>query len=136
MTHAHANATHDPAALEHELEEHDSWFRHDANEPHHQQAHGGTHAWGIIAFMLGTLALVLAVALFTYYGAFEPLMRQAHEQAEARPLNADFATSQAAALTRFKSYEWADPAKGLVSVPLDVAKQMQLQEQLSLGTKR
>jgi len=136
QSHGHDKPLHDSIAFEHELEVHDSWFRHDTHEPHHQQAHGGTDAWGIIAFMLATLILVVVTAFVTYYGAFEPLMRQSLEQAEAHPVNADFATARAAAVARFNSYEWADPARGLVSVPLDVAKQLQLKEQLSLGARR
>ncbi len=138
MSHSHSDTKklHDSATFEHDLDEHDSWFRHDASEPHHQQSHGGTRAWAIVAVMAVTLGVVLMTSFVTYYGAFEPLMRAEREKAEARPLDADFLTARSAAQSQFNSYEWADPKKGLVRVPLDVAKRLQMEEQKALGAKR
>lgn len=141
MSHAHhsphdTKKLHDSATFEHDLDEHDSWFRHDATEPHHMQAHGATNAWGINAVMAATLGVVVVTSIVTYYGLYEPITRALREDAEARPLSTEFATAQSAALTQFNAYEWADPAKGTVRVPLEVAKRLQLEEQKSLGSKR
>ncbi|MBL8747353.1 MAG: hypothetical protein JNK58_13490 [Phycisphaerae bacterium] len=138
MSHSHSSSSklHDSATFEHELEVHDSWFRHDPSQPHHQAAHGGTNAWGINAVMVATLGLVVVTALVTYYGAFEPMMRDLREKAEARPLSHEYQTGLSAARSQFNSYEWADPAKGLVRVPLDVAMRLQMEEHKSLGAKR
>lgn len=138
MSHSHGDTKtlHDSITFEHDLEEHDSWFRHDSSAPHHQVAHGGTNAWGIIAIMVATLGLVLVTAAVTYYGLFEPLMRAEREKAENRPVNAEYVTMRSAAQSQFNSYEWADASKGLVRVPLDVAKKMQMEEQKAWGTKR
>lgn len=138
MSHSHGDtkALHDSITFEHDLEEHDSWFRHDASEPHHQEAHGGTNAWGIIGVMAATLFVVNLTAAVTYHGLFEPLMRAEREKAENRPVNAEYVTMRSAAQSQFNSYEWADASKGLVRVPLDVAKKMQMEEQRALGTKK
>lgn len=137
MSHPHTDTKHlhDSATFEHDLEEHDSWFRHDSSEPHHKQAEGGTNAWGINAVMVATLGVVVVTAFVTYYGLFEPMMRDLREKAEARPLSNEFTTARAAAQSQFNAYEWADPKKGLVRVPLDVAKRLQMEEQKSLGAK-
>lgn len=127
----------DSIHFEEALEEHDSWFRHSPDEPHHQQAHGDTNSWAIILFMIGTLGLVLVVALVTYYGAFEPLMRQEVERiAEGRPMSMEFVSSVSDGQRKLSSYEWVDPARGVVRVPLDVAKRLQLEEHLAMGGRR
>lgn len=53
---------HDEQELMHELEAHDEWFRHDAAEPHHQEAHGSTNIWVIGGFLAGTVVFVFASA--------------------------------------------------------------------------
>jgi hypothetical protein len=128
---------HDSIHYEHDLEEHDSWFRHDTTEPHHQEAHGATRAWGIIGFMVATLFLVLAVGLVTYYGAFEPLMRARLEAVgEGRPISLEHPSARSASVSRLNTYQWVDPAKGTVRIPMEVARRMQLEEHLALGGVR
>lgn len=53
---------HDEAELMHELEEHDEWFRHGADEPHHQEAHGSTNIFLLGGFLAATVLFVFATS--------------------------------------------------------------------------
>lgn len=135
--HQGKNELHDSVHFEHALDEHDSWFRHSAVEPHHQEAHGGTKALAIVSFMAGTLVIVLLVASATYFGAFEPMMRAESERVQdGAVVNADFVSSRAAATQQLNSYEWVDPKKGTIRIPLDLAKKLQMEEHMKAGGKR
>lgn len=131
---AHAPTNHDPhdsIHYEHDLDEHDSWFRHAADEPHHQSAHGATRGGVIIGFMLGTLAIVLVVSAVVYYSIYEPLVRREVEQKhELRTvhLTTQFVSMHADWQARLRAYEWADPAAGRVRIPLDAARKRVIDE--------
>jgi hypothetical protein len=130
MGHNHGKQPlHDSIHFEKELDEHDSWFRHSSAEPQHQSAHGATSALGIIGFMGATLVAVLAVGAATYWGLFEPMMRGLAERVQdGAPVNAEFVSARAAAVQRLNGYEWAEPAKGTIRIPLDLAKRLQMEE--------
>lgn len=135
--HSAAASLHDSVHYEHDLIEHDSWFRHDANAPHHKEATGQTNAWAIIAFMAATLGVVVVTGLVTYYLIFEPMMRFELVRAkEGRAVNAEYASMRADWQKSLNSYEWADPATGTVRVPLELAKTLQMREHIAGGSSQ
>ncbi|MDX2114432.1 MAG: hypothetical protein SFZ24_02260 [Planctomycetota bacterium] len=114
---------------EHELHEHDSWFRHDAADPNHMAAHGETNAGAIVAFMAGTGGAVLIVALVVFYMIFEPLLRaEVVTKHEGVAVNGEYVTLRSEWNQQLSSYNWSDPARGRVSVPLAVAKELVIRE--------
>lgn len=136
-THKDPSPAHTLERFEQELEEHDSWFRHTAAEPHHQEAHGSTNAVGIALFMAGTLVATVAVSLIIYYWAFEPMVRRQVELVrEMRPISTEYQSTRAEWERQLGGYEWVDPAAGTVRVPLDLARRLRLQEHLASGGAR
>lgn len=122
--HASGGSPHDTAHFIHNLEDHDSWFRHSAEEPHHQAAHGETQAWGIVAFMAGTLGVVLVTALVVYFFMLDPLMRRQIEKVQEgrEQVRGEYVSMRSTWETQLSSYEWNDPAAGKIRIPLDAAK--------------
>lgn len=103
------------------LDHHDDWFRHDASEQH-QEAHGDTQALGIIAFMVGTLVVVIAVSLAAYY-LFESWGRkQLLVNNERRTKTAEYQSLRAEWTRQLGAYEWTDAAAGKVRIPLELAR--------------
>ena len=62
---SHDTGHHTKVEYEHELVEHDQWFRHSPDEPHHQQSHGATKPIPIIVTLVGTILLVFVIAGYT-----------------------------------------------------------------------
>lgn len=136
-SHKDPSLTHTLERFEEDLEEHDSWFRHAAADPHHQEAHGSTNAVGIALFMAGTLAATLAVCLMVYYWAFEPMVRKQVERVrEMRPISTEYQSARAEWERQLGSFEWVDPASGTVRVPIDLARRLRLREHLAQGGTR
>ncbi len=62
----HHEPPHTPEDLKEALHEHDDWFRHGPDEPHHQKAHGDFNPYVVMTFLavtavgvFGTAALVI-----------------------------------------------------------------------------
>ena len=112
------------AQYEHALVEHDSWFRHDPTEGHHQEAHGQTKPMVIIAFLFGTLALVIVVGLFAmqFLKAETRGIKRTVQERNVVYVK-DYRESTARWEARLKGYEWIDANAGRVSVPITQAKQ-------------
>jgi hypothetical protein len=103
------------------LDHHDDWFRHDPSEQH-QDAHGDTQALGIIAFMVGTLVVVIVVSLAAYY-LFESWGRkQLLVNNERRTKTAEYQSLRAEWTRQLGAYEWTDAAAGKVRIPLELAR--------------
>lgn len=133
MSHEHHSSpaglheTHTVVDFEHALVSHDSWFRHDSNEPTHQSAHGETKAWGIVAFMAGTLVFVVVVSYLAYF-YYEGLTRDRLVSfQEAQTPSAEQISMRAEWSARLSKYEWADAQTGTVRIPLDAAKKRVIQ---------
>lgn len=143
MAHAHSHGhhhsggePHDTAHFVHELESHDTWFRHDAHAPHHQQAHGETQAWGIVWFMVGTLVAVVLVCAVVFWFIYEPLMRFEVERAkEGVAINTEYTDMRAQWEKQLSTYEWADSTAGRIRIPLDVAKERVIAEYAASSKK-
>lgn len=125
MSHGHDtdHGHHTVRDYERDLVEHDSWFRHDATEPHHQEAHGQTKPLVIVVFLAVTVVLVAVVSLLClqYFNAFvrreltAKVERNDAFYADARRVKAEWE----AQLTTFG---WTDPQAGVVRVPVEIAK--------------
>ena len=136
MAHHTSHSPHDTVHYEQDLHEHDSWFRHSPDEPHHQQAHGETHAWAIVAFMVGTLAAVVVICFVVYWFMFEPLMRRESELVrEGRAISAEFSNSRTEWERQLRSFDWTDPAAGRIRIPLEIAKQRVIAEYAAQSKK-
>lgn len=131
MSHGHdTHHGHDSRTqYEHQLVEHDSWFRHGGNEPHHQEAHGQTKPAVIIAFLLGTLVFVIVVGLMAYeFLKAETRGLRTEVQERNTSFVKEYRESAAAWEARLKSYEWVDAAAGKVSIPIVQAEKMVVAE--------
>lgn len=110
---------------DHSDEAHDEWFRHTPDEPVAQEAHGEVNAPFIIAFLsVVILATFGVVVLFLVY--FQQGLRDAtSERLEQRTDQLALEYNEKVATWNQKLHgpsEWQDPERGMVSVPLDLAK--------------
>ncbi|MCA9310113.1 MAG: hypothetical protein KDA21_02845 [Phycisphaerales bacterium] len=62
MSHDHDHP-HNADELKQELEHHDEWFRHAADEPAHMEAHGRINSVFIIGYLALTILIVLVIAI-------------------------------------------------------------------------
>jgi len=117
-----AHETHTAADYEHELIEHDSWFRHDASEPRHQESHGETSALGILLTLFATVVFVFGTGgvVLVWFG--NEWREFAHVQEEVHTNVAEIRSARAEWQRRLSTYEWTDPAAGRVTIPLEAAK--------------
>ena len=60
MSHDHE---HTPDDLRQELEHHDEWFRHSADEPEHMEAHGTINSVFIIGYLGLTILIVVVISI-------------------------------------------------------------------------
>ncbi len=122
-SHGHpAHETHSAADYEHELVEHDSWFRHDTAEPQHQASHGETSAIGILLTLFATVVFVFGTGgvVLVWFG--HEWREFAIVQEEQKTNVTDLRNARAEWERVLSSYEWADPATGRVRIPLELAK--------------
>ncbi len=124
-------AHHEPTTAQeyHEtLHEHDDWFRHSANEPHHQEAHGSTHAAIIIAFLFGTVVFV-AISGALVYQLFQSMTDAvAVENHERRTPVDQFLSSKAEWERQLSQLTLIDGAPGRARVPLDMAQKLVIED--------
>lgn len=125
MSHDHAHP-HTIAELEESLHAHDDWFRHDATEPHHQEAHGETKAWGIIGIMAATIVFVVIVGYASFFLWEDWTRRQSVKVFEGQTNRTEYNSLRAEWRRQLTTYSWADAEKGLVAVPLEEAKKQVL----------
>lgn len=101
----------------------DEWHRHTTAEERPQVAHGeignpnAIIAAGGIAFVL---VVVAALAVYLYYTAYTIEQLDA---AERVGLEAEVLRERQEITDRMqRGYVWADPAKGYVQIPMDIAR--------------
>lgn len=132
MAHHHnQHGAHDLRELETKLHEHDTWFRHDAAEPHHQAGHGETHGVKIIVFLVVVIVIVFITigGLMTYYK-----MAEQAEVVRKHDLRTDeFGAGATRALReewnrKLATPGWVDATHGVVRLPLDQASKMVIAE--------
>ncbi len=101
----------------------DEWFKHDSNEPHHQETHGQFNSAGIFITLLltafGTLGVSVTVILWTNHWVFGV-------QASSQEGSTRITSQRTEAFGAWKSQlhrapEWIDQGAGVVSVPLETA---------------
>lgn len=130
MSHGHDHHEHHTAKdYERALVEHDSWFRHDASEPQHQEAHGQTKPLMIVVFLAMTIVFVAIVAFLCiqYFNAFVRSEQTAKiERNEA--YYADARRSRAEWQSQLSGYGWVDAQAGQARVPIDVAMRQVIAE--------
>lgn len=113
--------THTTEEFEQSLVEHDEWFRHSADEPHHQEAHGETKSQVILLFLLGTVVFVFGtgfVVLKFFEAETRKLKATMDEAATSREEYLDANERWERELT---SYGWASAIDGSVHIPLELA---------------
>ncbi|GEM_PF-5732459 len=115
---------------DHSHEAHDGWFKHASDEPDAQEAHGEVNAPFIIAFLSVVILATFAVAVLflVYFG--QALRDAGAERLEGRTdiLASEYNEKLAQWNQKLHGQaEWQDPEQGLVSIPLDLAKQSVLE---------
>ena len=110
---------------------HDDWFKHDASEPKPQEMHGKINPYGIMLSLLLTLVAVAVTIIVVLKLGFDPAIYEN----KAERLEARTAAIAAPAQEKLANWEnrlntaaWIDPAKGIVRLPLDQARQKVIQE--------
>lgn len=120
---------HTPASetdLQEALHEHDDWFRHSPDEPHHQAAHGDFNVSVVIGFLAATIIVVLGVAVIVvpWY------IRMINDRAvEVRELNPNYAPELETQFSEWDAQlhgepQWLDEQTNTVRIPLEVAKRV------------
>lgn len=132
----HLHRTHTAEEFEHELVAHDEWFRHDASEPRHKEAHGGTNTWIINTFFFATVIFVavtgrLVMSLFKW-----DVNRVKVAQQEQIPISTEARNLRAEWDSRLHSYQWADAQAGRVRVPIEAAEQIVINEYRAAAQKK
>ncbi|MBL0926910.1 MAG: hypothetical protein IBJ11_04555 [Phycisphaerales bacterium] len=127
MAHQHDHHHHTTADLEHDLHEHDEWFRHDPNEPHHQETHGKLSPLGISLFLLVTVLFVAATAGVLVQYLNRTLLDERYEQEQVRGEKMLFREKAESFAGWEKSLhgrpEWVDPKAGTIRIPVELARQ-------------
>ncbi len=132
---------HDEQELMHELEVHDEWFRHSADEPHHQDSHGSTNPWIIGSFLGLTVVFVFASAWVLVNMFFLPHINtlKSASQESVAPLSKLYDTTlggYAAGVSQLNA-EWnskmttgamVDPQKGTARIPVDSAMRLVIEQ--------
>jgi hypothetical protein len=124
---------------DHGHEAHDEWFKHTADEPDAQEAHGEVNAPFIIAFLSVVILATFAVAVLflVYFG--QALRDATTERREGRTSILASEYNEKVAQWNQSLYgqpEWQDTERGLVSIPLDLAKRSVLERYSQNGEWR
>ncbi|GAB4549358.1 MAG: hypothetical protein Tsb0013_10610 [Phycisphaerales bacterium] len=113
----------------------DEWFKHDPNEPHHQEAHGKFNNTGIFLTLLitivGTFGVAWAAIKWTNHLVYE-------QEAKVVETSTRVTNEQYEALGRWQDQlhggpEWIDQTAGTVSIPLDIATRHVLDRYANAG---
>jgi len=117
--------------LEHQLVEHDTWFRHDASESHHQASHGETNGFKIVVFLVVVIVFVFATAfaIIKYYNMAE----QAEIVRKYDLRTPEFGLAELKAMReewgrQLSSAGWVDPGAKVVRLPMDLAARAVVEE--------
>ncbi len=126
---------HEPPHTEEELkqalEEHDDWFRHSPDEPHHQKAHGDFNPVVVMGFLAVTALGVFGTAVVTigwFAREIETQIVTTDRQREAA-YTAEYTAKRAEwqrALTG--EPEWLNEQENVVRLPIDMAMEKVAQE--------
>jgi len=112
----------------HDGEHHqDDWFRHSADEPDAQAAHGEVRPFIILGFLATVIVITFAViGLFLVYfdQTFTDMYGERNEQATDRYLAAEKNTAYANwnETLNQQTPEWQNMEEGLVTLPIDRAQ--------------
>lgn len=132
---------HDERELMHELEHHDEWFRHDASEPHHQDAHGRTNIWVLGGFLAATVVFVFVSAWVLVNTFFLPHIHSLKEveQESVAPLSRLYDSTiggYAAGVSQLHD-QWdaalskgqiIDQSAGTARIPVDAATRLVIEQ--------
>lgn len=112
--------------LEHTIpvhEEPEPWHRHSPEEGEPQEEHAGAvNTTILLGVFVATVVFVFASILFTYLYFTRYMTDLRQEQVETTVIGDDFRDYQSRSAAALGEYGWVDPAAGIVSIPLDVAK--------------
>lgn len=134
MSHDH-HTPHTTSELAESLHQHDDWFRHSVNEPHHQKAHGETRASVILGFLALTV-LFVGVTGYVVLKIFEDLaFREVVASQERRTPTAEVNSLRAQWDEQLSRFGWSDAGTDRVRVPLDVAKRLVMEDYRSGGSQ-
>lgn len=136
--HHHGHDTKTLKDLEREIVEHDTWFRHDANEPHHQESHGETNGWKINAFLFIVILLVGASSygMFKYYKMAE--QKEIYKKYDLR--TEQFGGAELNAMKeewnrQLSTAGWVDANARVARLPIDVATQLVINDYKAKGAR-
>mgnify|MGYP007011824688 CR=1 FL=1 len=119
----HHHIPHDEQELKQALEEHDSWFRHDPDEPHHQDSHGDFNPAIVMGFLGATIVGTLGVAIILFPWFTRSIQNLALEQREQNPGILQEQIGRVAEWDAALRGEprWLDEQANIIAIPIDIA---------------
>lgn len=117
------------------LHEHDEWFRHAADEPAHQQAHGRTSAGIIIAFLMGTVVFVGVTGLLVFEFFLEATAAQVVVSQEGQTPIAQLLAARADWDRQHSQLSLIEGAPGRAHIPLNLAYELVIKDYARNGGK-
>lgn len=115
-------AHHPPQSLPHEHAHPDEWHAHSAAEGAPQHEHGAKANPAILAIVTGgfVITVVLTILLSAIY-FFHYMTHERQLKKETTVMSEEYRAYRAQAEASLSGYGWADPASGVVRVPITKA---------------
>lgn len=113
---------HPPQALPHEHAHPDAWHAHSAAEGAPQHEHGAKANPAVLAIVTGgfVITVVVTVLLSALY-FFSYMTHERRLKSETTVLSEEYRAYRAQADASLTGYGWADPAAGVVRIPISQA---------------
>jgi hypothetical protein len=132
----HHEPPHTTEELEQALHEHDDWFRHTPDEPHHQEAHGDFNPYLIMAFLAVTALGVFGTAAVTV-GWFA---REINDKVVSTDRERESAYTAEYTATRAQwdrdltgSPEWINEQENTIRIPIELAMEKVVEQYAAEG---
>lgn len=121
--HDHHHVPHTPEELKESLHAHDDWFRHSADEPTHQAAHGDFNPYVIMGSLAATIVSVVVVVVVVL-GWFDRMIgAERYIVQENNPAyGQEFRGKQDVWKTQlYGEPTWVDERTNTIRIPIDTA---------------
>jgi hypothetical protein len=130
MSELHPHKPQSETELREAAHEHDDWFRHAPDEPHHQVAHGEFNAKLVIACLVFTCVFTFGVAIIVIPWFKREVQSQkiAVQETSQRVVNERDEAYSAWTQELYGEPDWINQGEGTVSLPLPMAKGAVMEE--------
>ncbi|MEO1130320.1 MAG: hypothetical protein AAFX05_11535 [Planctomycetota bacterium] len=118
----HHTTPHTSEELEASVHEHDEWFRHSPDEPHHQAEHGGFNPIVVMGFLAATILITFGVAAVVLpWFAREVQAQRVQVQEANSQYGAEYREKMEGWVSDLSKPAWVDAENNVVRLPLDLA---------------